>query len=169
MRPTTLPRLGKARSFVEAELHGRLPRDAIALVVNSVQGRSQDQLHIHIDCIRPDVREPLGRYAAAIGTTWTRFPVPLVGRNYLALRISAGDLEGSDPFKLLASGLSDAEAEMGLHTLILARTSVGTKSEFLLLDRRVSKGAGDHGNGTELLDRACTLASAVTPPVPSSN
>ena len=36
-----------------------MPRDDISLAVNSVYGRSQNQLHIHIDCVRSDVRNAL--------------------------------------------------------------------------------------------------------------
>jgi len=152
----------RARTFVEGALGRRLPHDATALVINSVQGRSQEQLHIHIDCIRADVREELRLHAAEIGPTWTPFPVPLVGRNYLALRITKGGLEASDPFKLLAEGVPGARADMGLHTLILAGTTLAGQPDFVLLDRRVVKEVGDRGNGTELLDRTCGLTPAAT-------
>src|ERR1019366_1339215 len=38
-----------------------LGRDDIAMAVNSVPGRTQDQFHIHIDCVRRDVRDLLVR------------------------------------------------------------------------------------------------------------
>src|ERR1700723_3475452 len=44
----------RARYFVDERLPTSLPRDAVSLAINSSVGRTQDQLHIHIDCIRPD-------------------------------------------------------------------------------------------------------------------
>ena len=54
-----LGRAWQARYFVDERLHTSLPRDAVSLAINSTAGRSQNQLHIHIDCIRPDVRKAL--------------------------------------------------------------------------------------------------------------
>jgi CDP-diacylglycerol pyrophosphatase len=42
-----------ARLYVEAALHAPQSRDVLSMVVNSASGRSQDQLHIHVDCNRP--------------------------------------------------------------------------------------------------------------------
>src|SRR5271157_5696279 len=43
----------KAKDLVEARLGGRaLPREAVALAINSQYARSQDQLHVHVDCVR---------------------------------------------------------------------------------------------------------------------
>src|SRR6185437_7908397 len=44
------------RAYTERALGHSLDRDAVALAVNSIYGRSQNQLHIHIDCINPEVR-----------------------------------------------------------------------------------------------------------------
>ena len=50
-----------ARRFVEEALGHDLPGDRVGLAVNSVLARTQNQLHIHIDCIRADVRATLAR------------------------------------------------------------------------------------------------------------
>src|ERR1051325_9340828 len=44
-----------ARGFVEKALGHALPIDALGLAVNSKLARTQNQLHVHIDCVRPDV------------------------------------------------------------------------------------------------------------------
>ncbi len=152
-----------ARTFVEGQLRRTLPRDAVGLVVNSVQGRSQEQLHIHVDCLRADVREALRRHSGEVGPAWAPFPAPLVGRSYMAMRVSGERLGNDDPFKLLAAGLPGARGRMGLHTLVIAGLDVDGQPEFVILDREVNKEAGDRGNGTELLDRTCGVASAVAP------
>ncbi|HZM08527.1 MAG TPA: CDP-diacylglycerol diphosphatase, partial [Methylocella sp.] len=45
--------------MVSRRAQKELPRDAINMAINTAGSRSQDQLHIHIDCIRPDVRKAL--------------------------------------------------------------------------------------------------------------
>ncbi|HEX4216814.1 MAG TPA: CDP-diacylglycerol diphosphatase, partial [Acidimicrobiales bacterium] len=60
----------KARRNVEQFAHREIPREDLALAVNSVYGRSQDQLHIHVDCIRPDVRDALDTAMDRIGLKW---------------------------------------------------------------------------------------------------
>src|SRR5271157_6353650 len=40
----------KAEALVEARLQHPLPREAIAIAINSKWARSQSQLHLHIDC-----------------------------------------------------------------------------------------------------------------------
>ena len=42
----------EARKYIDEALHRTLPRDDVGLAINSLAGRSQDQLHIHVDCIR---------------------------------------------------------------------------------------------------------------------
>src|SRR5438270_11095613 len=60
----------RERSYTERAAQHPLPRQAISLAINSAFGRSQNQLHIHIDCIRADVRAVLQRQLAVIGDSW---------------------------------------------------------------------------------------------------
>lgn len=53
-----------ARLYVEAALHKTVPRDELSLAVNSKYGRTQNQLHVHVDCIRIDVHDTLRRLLA---------------------------------------------------------------------------------------------------------
>ena len=61
----------RRRSFFERRLHFRVPREDISLAINSAEGRTQNQLHIHIDCVRPEVRAyplaPAGKHRALDG------------------------------------------------------------------------------------------------------
>src|SRR6202020_334540 len=40
-----------AKSLVEERLHRTLPRDAVGLAINSKWARTQEQLHVHVDCL----------------------------------------------------------------------------------------------------------------------
>jgi CDP-diacylglycerol pyrophosphatase len=91
-----------ARHFVSDVLQGRLPVAAVGLEVNSVGGRSQDQLHIHLDCMHRGVMAALKAHGGAVGETWAPFPVPLDDEHYMALRVPAGAVETFNPFAALA-------------------------------------------------------------------
>ncbi|MEJ0066521.1 MAG: CDP-diacylglycerol diphosphatase [Caulobacteraceae bacterium] len=81
-----------ARHDVEQFAHREIPREDVALAVNSIYGRSQDQLHIHVDCIRPDVRDALNTAIDRIGPKWAPLDVSLAGHRYKAMRIAGEDL-----------------------------------------------------------------------------
>ena len=132
-----------------------MPRSFLALAINSATGRSQDQLHIHVDCIRPDVRAALQAHLNAVGSRWAPFPVPLAGQHYRAMRVAQADLAGIDPFRLLARSVP--QPEMRWHTLVVAGVTFGTQPGFVLLDDRADLAAGNFGHGESLLDHACTL------------
>ena len=66
----------RARSFAEQRAGRGLPRDWMSLAINSADARSQDQLHIHIDCVRADVQETLAAHADDIGSDLGAVPGP---------------------------------------------------------------------------------------------
>ncbi|WP_041866485.1 CDP-diacylglycerol diphosphatase [Sodalis glossinidius] len=60
----------QARHFL-SERRGKAIGDRfLSLAINSAYGRTQNQLHIHISCLRPDIRERLDNNAANISTDW---------------------------------------------------------------------------------------------------
>jgi CDP-diacylglycerol pyrophosphatase len=144
----------QARGFVNARAHRELPRDVISLAINSVSGRTQDQLHIHVDCVRRDVQATLQKNAKDIGAHWTALPVKLSGHDYQAMRIDQPDLSRTNPFVLLADGIAGARADMAHYTLVV----VGESSGFVLLAGHASPLSGDSGSGEELQDHACAAA-----------
>lgn len=151
----------QARSFVEQRAGGTIPRDWMSLAINSAVARTQNQLHIHIDCLRADVHDALRSAAAAIGTTWAPLPVPLVGHTYWAMAVGGADLE-ADPFTLLADGLEGARTDMGLHTLVVVgATNPAGRPGFVILADRADSGTG--AGGEELQDH-----DACPPPMPAT-
>src|SRR5271165_4838988 len=109
----------QARHYVDDRTHRTMPRDSISLAINSASGRSQNQLHIHIDCVSRDVQAALREHAGDIGTGWRPFPVKLLGHYYMAMRIDQPDLGHSNPFVLLADGIQGARADMADYTLVV--------------------------------------------------
>lgn len=151
----------RVRSFTEAAAGGALPREWVGIAVNSAVSRTQNQLHLHIDCLRADVHEALAGNAAAVGPVWAPFPVPLVGRHFSAIAVDAEVLDAHNPFRLLADGFPGAGADMGSHTMVVAGTrDAGGGPGFLILATRVDP--ADPFWGEDLQDhRACP------PPLPA--
>ena len=143
----------QARHFVNERAHRDLSREAVSLAINSERGRTQNQLHIQIDCVRLDVQAALREHAGAVGPGWTPFPAKLAGHDYMAMRIDQPDLARTNPFTLLADGIPGARADMAHYTLVL----VGAADGFVLLAGRAA-GITNRGSGEELQDHACAAA-----------
>jgi CDP-diacylglycerol pyrophosphatase len=146
------------RDRVAWKLLRPMPRETLSLAINSDVGRSQNQLHIHIDCVRADVRDALWRERSAIGRRWAPLPAPLAGHRYRAMRLDGEQLDDRNPFKLLARGVPGAAADMGHHTLVV----VGMWYEdggpgFVILDDHADLAHRDRASGEDLQDHDCAL------------
>ena len=147
-----------ARHAVESLVHREIPREDFALAVNSAYARTQDQLHIHVDCIRPDVRDALSMAEERIGPSWAPLDIALAGHRYRAMLLPGEDLGARDPFKLLADGDPNARAEMAVETLVLAGAVMPDGSPgFILLSDRADPSMHDPAAGEMLLDHGCKV------------
>jgi len=149
----------QARRFVEQRARHQLPRDAIGLTVNSIAGRTQNQLNIHVDCVRLDVSNALRSHASAIGDSWAKFPTPLASHEYIAMRVA--DLT-SNPFVLLAERAPGARTDMAHWTLVVIGSRWQDKDGFVLLAGHAAPASGNWGEGEQLLDHACAAATAAS-------
>ena len=151
-----------ARSAMEAVLQHPLPREDVGLVINSPQARSQDQLHIHIDCLSPSVVAALRAEVAAIGPAWAKLPAPLAGHPYRARWLADDALADTNPFKLLAADVG--AAAMPQQTLMVAgATAADGQPGFVLLADQVDPATGDRAGGEELQDHDCAVAHPAQP------
>jgi CDP-diacylglycerol pyrophosphatase len=140
-----------AHDRLAAVVGHEVPRNAVGLAVNPLHARSQDQLHIHIECLRPDVFDTLNRVSARISTAWT--PLTLGGARYQARKIADRDLKGDNPFKDLASRMPEPDRTMGDYTLVLAGAEPPGGPAFIML-------ASSSAAGELLLDSSCAAASS---------
>ncbi|HEY5072211.1 MAG TPA: CDP-diacylglycerol diphosphatase [Caulobacteraceae bacterium] len=148
----------EARRFLEKPVGREMPREDIALAINSRFARSQNQLHIHIDCVRADVRQALQTNQRRIGGQWSRLNVPLAGHRYRARRLMGADLGARDPFKILATGDAKARADMGRETLVvIGETFADGRPGFVLLSDRADLARFDVAAGEELMDHKCAV------------
>jgi CDP-diacylglycerol pyrophosphatase len=138
-----------ARGFVDARAGVDIPRDWMSLAVNSAVARSQDQLHIHIDCVRADVRDAVSRHIADVGSDWVPFPEPLRGHPYLAMTVEGDNLDATNPVRLVAQRVDD----MGMATIVVLGTYLKNgQPGFILLAGQADPAIGDRGAGEELQD-----------------
>ena len=140
----------RARPQLDGVIGRQVPARLVGLAVNPLHARGQDQLHIHIECLRPDVYETLARQAGHISASWS--PVTLGGASYWMRSISS-DLDVDDPFKILASHPPEADRGMSDYTLVVA----GAPSE----DRGFVMLASARAAGELLLDSSCAALQAV--------
>ncbi len=146
----------RARTFVEQRAGRALPRDWMSLAINSADARSQDQLHIHIDCVRADVRQELAAHADDIGPTWTPFPAALAGARYRAMAVWEPALDAVNPFRMLADSLP-AGQDMGAQSLVAVGASDAfDRPGFVLLTGSADGSETAGGHGEDLQDHeAC--------------
>jgi CDP-diacylglycerol pyrophosphatase len=146
-----------ARRAMEARLGKPLPRDAVGLAINASRARSQDQLHIHIDCVSPDVRATLAAHISDIASEWRPLPFDLKGRRYDARRVDSVDLSDVAPFRLLADGDPGAAGAMADETLVAIGATFEAGPGFVLLADRADPKAGVFAHGEDLLDHSCAV------------
>jgi CDP-diacylglycerol pyrophosphatase len=145
-----------AKTLVEGRLHRALPREAVGLAINSEWARSQDQLHVHVDCVAIPVMKALAEYASTLDSQWRAMPVPLQGRVYFARRVDSADLIDVAPLKLLADGVEGARAHMGAYSLAAVGATFDGKPGFVLLADQFSLESGGHAE--DLQDHDCAIA-----------
>lgn len=134
-----------------------LGRDDVGLAINSARARTQDQLHINIGCIRPDVKAALQIYERDLSKTWSRLPFGVGGQRYRVMRLDGDTLGAANPFALLADGIRGARQDMASQTLVVAGARFRDGgSGFYILAAHSDNGRAASGEG--LLDYGCRVS-----------
>lgn len=138
-----------ARAAAAALAHLSLDSIRIGLAVNSAVARSQDQLHIHIDCIRPATIAALQTVPAS--SRWA--PVVITGRAYATRTVATDSLHGVHIFAMVAARARKLGVPMARETvaLVSTRNSKGRLFHVLVATVHPSKPFG----AEELLDHTC--------------
>ena len=144
----------RSRQALAAASGWSIPRTAVGMGINPVRARSQDQLHIHIECLGSSVYRGLQQAADALKDTWS--PVRIDGADYLGLRVRGEDLGEVNPFALVAQGVPGAIDD---YTLLVAGMQFRDGPGFAVLVQADGVPAAEL-----LLDSSC----AVTQPGPAA-
>ncbi|WP_345816166.1 CDP-diacylglycerol diphosphatase [Paraburkholderia sp. PREW-6R] len=91
-----------SRAYVEKSVKRTLPDTLLGIEINSEYRRSQNQLHIHIDCMRRDISEALARHANDAPGRWQWDT--LDGNRYRIMHVMSL-AQRDDPFRLVARGI----------------------------------------------------------------
>ncbi|MCU5773559.1 CDP-diacylglycerol diphosphatase [Erwiniaceae bacterium BAC15a-03b] len=125
---------------------------AISLAINSQYGRTQNQLHIHISCLRADVRQQLDQLAPSLGEHWQS--ATLLKHPYLLRTLTVEQLAQQSAFIRLADEVPDTHAGMGKYGLALAALPDG-RLVLMAIERNWLK--LNRGSAEEIQDHSCKI------------
>ncbi len=147
--PNYFAQAWNARDLLDTYVGHAVPRTAVGLALNTVRARDQDQFHIHIECLRPEVFDALHAAAAQISTKWS--PVTVIGSTYQAMRLADPGLDATRPFELVSQLSPDARHHLENYTVLVAGMQYPDGAGFVIL---TSTGP----TAELLLDPGCTVA-----------
>ncbi len=135
-----------------------LPDTLLGLAINARASRSQDQLHIHLDCISERARDFLAN--GDIGTQWR--DLSFNGKSVRAMLIPADQPSLSvNPFGLVRQDVGGDIADRGVF-MAYVKPASGTAG-FVVVDEPVDKVRGSNGHASDFLDRGCKLGRSLAP------
>jgi CDP-diacylglycerol pyrophosphatase len=134
-----------ARGAVVAASPRPLALPDVGVAINSPRTRSQDHLHLHLDCVGAPLRAALRD--PTIGAQWTWLPQAVHGRRYLARRVAARDIAALNPFAML---MEYPPAPKLILQASLAAVPAADGDLFLVADVRPNASA------EQLLDHRCS-------------
>jgi CDP-diacylglycerol pyrophosphatase len=146
--PNYFAQAWSARDLLDSYVGHAVPRTAVGLAVNSPRARDQDQFHIHIECLRPEVFDALHAAAAQLTDKWS--PITVMGLTYQAIRLADKSLDATRPFDLVAQQGADARHHLETYNVLIAGMQYPDGAGFAILTTT--------GPTAELLlDPGCTV------------
>jgi CDP-diacylglycerol pyrophosphatase len=122
----------------------------IGMAINSRRTRTQDQLHIHVDCVDPRLKRALASQAGQISTKWSLLNLRSWSDIYRVKSIAAAGLE-RDIFKMVADEIPGARSSMGLQSIaIVGHEDRNGHRGFVVLVN------SNGGHAEDLLDHSCS-------------
>ncbi|HVJ42313.1 MAG TPA: CDP-diacylglycerol diphosphatase [Dongiaceae bacterium] len=135
------------RSHVAARAGRDLAPEDYALALNSIDRRSQNQFHIHIDLARPDLRAALLPYQHDPVGAWSLFRYQ--GHDYHLTRLT--DLTHQNPIEIVRARVSAAKGVMRHQSIGLVGATFDDKTTgFYLLNSEFNGTADGSGWAEEL-------------------
>lgn len=147
----------QARHYVQDELKRPLQPVDVGLAVNSRYTRSQDQLHIHVDCVNQTVRDRLAGLVPGLPTDrWQPAAFIWKGQSYAARRLDRTDLTGINVFALAAElpAIAAAPSRTTLAAVGARRPDGGT-GFVLMAGQSNPRSAMMQSTSEDLLDHDC--------------
>ncbi|WP_157952963.1 CDP-diacylglycerol diphosphatase [Limnobaculum parvum] len=147
-----------ARYYLAQQVGKPISREMVSLAVNSAYGRSQEQLHIHIACIKPEIQAQLGSQMDTFSEKWSSVPYGINNHHYIARTLTESQLREVSPFQRVAMEVSDAADNMEKYGLALvAYTGHNNMPMYLLLANRLDIFGMNVGHTSDIQDYQCDL------------
>jgi CDP-diacylglycerol pyrophosphatase len=141
-----------ARQVVGSRIGLTFPPNQLGLEINSAYRRSQQQLHIHMDCMQDAIIKDLAPFRSATPGEWHW--TTLDGSRYRVMRVLSltGD---DDPFRIVARDRKGGEA-MAQQTILVTGAGPADSDGWLVVNSGLEL---DDGSGTAepMLDHACEI------------
>lgn len=136
-----------------------VPDDKLGLAINSAYGRSQNQLHIHLTCLREDVRRQLLAERPYIDEEWRLLPDKLLRQTWYARRVMQPTVMGIDPIHSVASYFHLTPEQLAEWGVAVIPTLYGTQKGFIMLTTRRGWDRNNRASVEALLDKECAILS----------
>lgn len=124
--PNYMAEAWRARHIMEEQRGEKIDDRIYSLAVNSRWGRTQNQLHVHISCLRPDIREHLDALDRSLNDKWQ--VRQLAGHTYFIRAITRDEFKRTSPFIRVAAELPDARNHMENVGIAIAALSNGRRA-----------------------------------------
>lgn len=127
----------------------------LSLAINSKYGRTQEQLHIHLACLKPDVYQTIKENEHAITANWQPLKERINSHQYIAIKVPASDINKISPFNYLEKYVAEQGDNIAYYGL--AMTPSTQKNEFILLASRLKLLDFNLGSAGAIQDYQCKL------------
>jgi CDP-diacylglycerol pyrophosphatase len=145
-----------AGRYVGDKLKMTLAPTQLGLEINSSERRSQNQLHIHVDCMRTDIADALAPYRQDAPGSWRW--TTLDGKRYRVTRVTTL-ADGGNPFRVVERDLGPQQS-MAVQTILVTGAGPDTARDGWLVVNSGLDVDGGTGTAEGLLDHSCALARA---------
>ncbi|AUT62921.1 CDP-diacylglycerol diphosphatase [Paraburkholderia terrae] len=141
-----------ARQYVGSRIGLTFPPDQLGLEINSQFRRTQNQLHIHMDCMQDDIIKDLARFRTIEPGQWHW--TKLDGSAYRVMRVLSLTGE-NDPFRIVARDRQGSDV-MAQQTILVTGAGPKDSDGWLVVNSGLEL---DDGSGTAegMLDHACRI------------
>ncbi|MBN3762535.1 CDP-diacylglycerol diphosphatase [Burkholderia sp. Ac-20365] len=141
-----------ARQYVGSRIGLTFPPNQLGLEINSQFRRTQNQLHIHMDCMHDTIIKDLARFRTVEPGQWHW--TKLDGNSYRVMRVLS--LAGDDnPFRVVARDRQGSDL-MAQQTILVTGAGPTDADGWLIVNSGLEL---DDGSGTAepMLDHACMI------------
>ncbi|MFP3019468.1 MAG: CDP-diacylglycerol diphosphatase [Arsenophonus sp.] len=127
----------------------------LSLAINSKYGRTQEQLHIHIACLKPEVFQIIKDNENYITNSWKPLKKKINNHQYIAIKIPFSNIDKISPFNYIKKYAAEQGDRISYYGLAMILSN--QKNEFILLANRIRLFDFNFGSAGEIQDYQCKL------------